>query len=293
MKTKVVGVLFCVWFVATGWLKASVVSPNSVSLLSGTTSAASPYLAGTVVNDQLIPFSIQDSLGNTLVEGKLQERVTRSTATGQLVYAPRIRNLSAPNGEAWVMGLSYTGFDGTMTNVDYRIDGLGQVGPNSVSRSADGDRLHFRHDPNLIVPPDEQKFLSIYTDSEYFAPAGEITIYAQNDFGANVFSTTLHRVAAPAFAGDANLDGLFDSADLVQVFAAGEFEDGILKNSTWHEGDWNDDLEFDTADLVAAFRAGNYSDGAAAVSAVPEPSAANLLWACGLVAIMMLRRPAK
>jgi hypothetical protein len=60
--------------------------------------------------------------------------------------------------------------------------------------------------------------------------------------------------------GDANLDGLFNSADLIQVFTAGEYEDGIPGNSSWSEGDWNCDNEFDSADMIAAFVEGAYSD---------------------------------
>ncbi|MCA9216345.1 MAG: dockerin type I repeat-containing protein, partial [Planctomycetales bacterium] len=44
---------------------------------------------------------------------------------------------------------------------------------------------------------------------------------------------------ANAVFGDSNLDGQFNSSDLVTVFAAGEYEDGIARNSTWAEGDWN------------------------------------------------------
>ena len=54
-------------------------------------------------------------------------------------------------------------------------------------------------------------------------------------------------------AGDANRDGRFDTADFVQVFQAGEYEDGIDNNSTWEEGDWNGDGDFDTADFVLGF----------------------------------------
>ena len=35
--------------------------------------------------------------------------------------------------------------------------------------------------------------------------------------------------------GDANRDGRFDSVDFVQVFQAGEYEDGIAGNSTWRK----------------------------------------------------------
>ncbi|MCA9212153.1 MAG: VCBS repeat-containing protein [Planctomycetales bacterium] len=58
--------------------------------------------------------------------------------------------------------------------------------------------------------------------------------------------------------GDSNLDRHFDSADLIQVFIAGSYEDDNPGNSTWSTGDWNCDGEFDTRDLVAAFAAGDY-----------------------------------
>jgi hypothetical protein len=53
--------------------------------------------------------------------------------------------------------------------------------------------------------------------------------------------------------GDANRDGLFNTADLLQIFAGGEFEDAVQGNSTWEEGDWDGDGDFTTRDLVFAF----------------------------------------
>lgn len=73
--------------------------------------------------------------------------------------------------------------------------------------------------------------------------------------------------------GDSNLDGIFNSGDMITVFAAGEYEDGIPLNSTWREGDWNSDLDFDTADLIYAFQNGSYSAAARPLT-VPEPSLA-------------------
>ncbi|MEZ6119376.1 MAG: hypothetical protein R3C28_22805 [Pirellulaceae bacterium] len=67
--------------------------------------------------------------------------------------------------------------------------------------------------------------------------------------------------------GDSNRDGRFDSADLVAVFQAGEYEDAIAGNSEWAEGDWNGDGDFNTADLVFAFQAGTYQATAVANSA--------------------------
>ncbi|MCA9196372.1 MAG: lamin tail domain-containing protein [Planctomycetales bacterium] len=58
--------------------------------------------------------------------------------------------------------------------------------------------------------------------------------------------------------GDVNLDGRFDSGDLVLIFQAGEYNDNLAGNSTWADGDWNCDGEFDFQDLVRAFQDGGY-----------------------------------
>ena len=76
---------------------------------------------------------------------------------------------------------------------------------------------------------------------------------------------------ANTFFGDANLDGEFNSRDLVTVFEAGEYEDNIAGNSGWAEGDWNGDGDFSTSDLVAAFEDGGYEKGPRALGRpVPE-----------------------
>ncbi|MCA9216659.1 MAG: lamin tail domain-containing protein, partial [Planctomycetales bacterium] len=64
--------------------------------------------------------------------------------------------------------------------------------------------------------------------------------------------------AASVNPGDVNADGIFDSADLLIVFQAGEYEDGVTGNSTFEEGDWNGDGDFNTSDIVFAFMQGNY-----------------------------------
>ncbi|MCA9212474.1 MAG: hypothetical protein KDB27_05385 [Planctomycetales bacterium] len=61
--------------------------------------------------------------------------------------------------------------------------------------------------------------------------------------------------------GDSNLDGAFDSGDLVRVFASGEYEDNVDGNSTWEDGDWNGDGDFDSSDLIVAFVGGYYNLG--------------------------------
>jgi hypothetical protein len=58
------------------------------------------------------------------------------------------------------------------------------------------------------------------------------------------------------FIGDADLDGLFNSADFVFVLTAGKYENG--ETFDWREGDWNGDGVFDSNDILFAFQGGGY-----------------------------------
>ncbi|MCA9200156.1 MAG: hypothetical protein KDA87_21605, partial [Planctomycetales bacterium] len=75
--------------------------------------------------------------------------------------------------------------------------------------------------------------------------------------------------------GDSNLDGVFNSSDLVLVFQGGQYEDNVVGNSNWSTGDWNCDGEFSRADLVAAFQAGAYAASATAGN-VADPLASTM-----------------
>ncbi len=87
------------------------------------------------------------------------------------------------------------------------------------------------------------------------------------------------------YFGDADLDGQFNSTDLIAVLSAGQYEDAVSQNSTWATGDWDGDAEFTTSDLVAALQGGGYDAGPrAAVSAVPEPAG----WLAGCLYIIGL-----
>ena len=104
-------------------------------------------------------------------------------------------------------------------------------------------------------------------------------------------------VAATAFAdvkslrgtwfGDGNLDGKFDSTDLVESFSAGRYE--RPDPATWAQGDWNGNGLFDSSDLVIAFSDGGYEKGPRAARAVPEPTSF-VLMVFGAIGIAFQRR---
>lgn len=92
-----------------------------------------------------------------------------------------------------------------------------------------------------------------------------------------------------SWIGDANLDGQFNSSDLVTLFAAGTYENGSA--AKWTTGDFTGDGLFTTSDLVAALSDGGYEQGArTAVSAVPEPASATLLLIGSLLAVRRRRK---
>ncbi len=93
------------------------------------------------------------------------------------------------------------------------------------------------------------------------------------------------------YFGDADLNGEFNTGDFVAVLTEGQYEDGVLDNSTWASGDWNGDGEFGTGDLVLALEKGGYEMGPReTVAAVPEPSAVVLLWSALIGLGYQLRR---
>ena len=83
------------------------------------------------------------------------------------------------------------------------------------------------------------------------------------DFDLNLDLTVSHddvmtwiKCAKGTCVGDVNLDGVFNSDDLVELFTEGLYNTD--NEATWTSGDWNGDCRFDSDDLVLAFIEGCY-----------------------------------
>ncbi len=83
---------------------------------------------------------------------------------------------------------------------------------------------------------------------------------------SRVIGGTPGSLEGPLRVGDVDGDGVFGTSDLVAVFQAGEYEDGVPGNSTYQEGDWDGDGDFTSLDLVYAFQQGGY-----VAAAIPAP----------------------
>ncbi len=152
-----------------------------------------------------------------------------------------------------------------------------KLGLHTPPMAATGD---FNADGNIDVEDVNLLLVEVHggMDDPSFDLTGDALV---NETDLNVWVNEIKGT----WMGDANLDGEFSTADFVQVFQAGEYEDGIAENSLWHEGDWNGDLEFDSSDFLKAFQVGAFEQGPRpAAQNVPEPaSLVILLWGSLLV----------
>jgi hypothetical protein len=125
--------------------------------ISGTTSAAHSFLDGLVLKDDLIEFT--DVAGTTT--GLVQTRVVRENSTGKLDFYFRILNdFKSKDDVSSFLAHDYTGIN--PISVDFRTDGIGIKGPDTVRRTGpSGDRtveFQFTQDANVIKPGNAQLF---------------------------------------------------------------------------------------------------------------------------------------
>ncbi len=172
-KAKTGAWLFCALatLVLSGTPSASRAAPlplGGIVPLSGATAAARPELAGLVLEDQLIPFSITDSIGNAIYQGTIQNRVVLSNTLGTLAFYFAIRHTDPTLGGS-IIAVSRSGFrDGTTlfaTDVDFRPDGLGSIGPPGASRNGGGNQIDFAFANNPVTAGAESRFVFVLTDA--------------------------------------------------------------------------------------------------------------------------------
>jgi hypothetical protein len=175
--------------------------------------------------------------------------------------------LFAPSG---VAGMAHTGFfrpvatqrslqiadidgDGDLDIVTTGWRGASVVKNEIAQRFAPGDLNH-----DGLLDADDPDTLCYAIQSGVPNPAA-----FDRDRNGTLDLADLHSLLREQFAtrpGDANLDGRFDSADLVAVFQRGAYNDPNFGTLGWSAGDWNCDGRFDSQDLVLAFIAGFYEE---------------------------------
>lgn len=198
---------------------ATLPADGSQVALPGTSVAAQPQLAGTVVRDVLTPFSyeiIDDRCGETCVyrydfTGALQSRVVKAVdgtfdfywrITTQPILS-RIRDADPdsvePTPPGFTADLSWaalSGFTATAYRADWRSDGLGSAAPRTAALAADGPIFYFSDrqvsddggtlsiDNSTLQSGGESRFFFLDTDARYFASNATMQLHSELREGA-------------------------------------------------------------------------------------------------------------
>ena len=147
-------------------LTEPVATPFADTVLPGTTVAARPELAGTVLEDVLTPFSFNG------VTGTVQNRVVRETSTGTLDFYWKVDVDANSTGEG-VSAFRLIDFgDEHLTDADWRIDGLGSVAPTTGrlfnEASYPTGAINFLFD-GVVTAGSASRFFFLHTDATSYA----------------------------------------------------------------------------------------------------------------------------
>jgi PEP-CTERM motif len=153
---------------------AFVAEPFLDTGLGGTTAAARPELAGTIIADTTQAFDF-GALGIT---GTVQSRVVREDVSGTLDFSWRIT--VDPNSTGGVSAFRLIDFGyAHLTDADWRIDGLGSAAPyigrlfNPADHPEGAINFMFVDPPVLPGDPAEDsngsRFFFLHTDALFFA----------------------------------------------------------------------------------------------------------------------------
>jgi hypothetical protein len=131
--------------------------------------------AGTVEHDELIDFEIRSSSGALLYAGRLQNRVSRLTATGALSFRYQIRDtFTGLPGQ--ISQLRTSAFVGFATDVDYSSTSTGTVAPNLGARSPDAEVVAFFFAQTPVHAGQRSRFLHIDSNANAFTTGGFTTL---------------------------------------------------------------------------------------------------------------------
>ena len=149
---------------------AVILTEGNSELLPGTTVAAEPQLAGTIIEDEQVNFSFASGGGGT-INGSVQLRVVRSNLDSTLDFYWRVFNDAGSSDSigSFRIGDFVTG----QYNANYRTDGLGDDGPDSAYRftGALSSYVNFTFDGGLAAG-DSSYFFFLDTDATHYSRTG-------------------------------------------------------------------------------------------------------------------------
>ena len=157
--------------------------PNVAAPLPGTTLDARPELAGAVVQDDVVPFSIAGGQ----ITGSVQSRVVL-TATGTYDFYWRVTN--AANSAGAVGTLRLGNLLPSAYDADWRADGSGTTAPSFGYLFGGGEgfvNFDFRNGTSALEAGADSRFFFLHTDATAYDKSG---FYDVTDLDQNANSGT-------------------------------------------------------------------------------------------------------
>jgi hypothetical protein len=157
-------------------------------------------LAGVVLADTTRDWTISTPHGD--LKGQIQDRVVKENVAGTLDFYTRIFVTQKPDVPGKGDPGPFTGievadrssFASFLTDVDFRIDGLGNTAPTRASRSADGSLVEFLFGSGRVTiddQPDGSKFFFIKTNATAFNDLGIMKL-GTNPGNSSNFTTSFN-----------------------------------------------------------------------------------------------------
>jgi hypothetical protein len=176
--------------------------------LPGTTAAAEPQLAGTVLVDELIPFSFSAGPGLGDITGQVQQRVVRSDVDGTIDFYWRVMNDA--NSAGAIGSFRLGNFVAPEYNANWRIDGLGDTAPSNADRFPGSGQTFVNFDFNVfstdpgdgLLPGHSSYFMFLDTTARNYAKTAmyDLTNMRQNPISGLFAAYTPTAVPLPATA---------------------------------------------------------------------------------------------
>ncbi len=163
--------------------------------LPGTTVAARPELAGTVLEDVITAFSFRG------ITGTVQNRVVRETASGTLDFIWKI-NVDSVESDVGVVAFRLADFGySNLTDADWRIDGLGSVAPSTArlfnQACEPTGSINFLFDSGVNAGS-QSNFFFLHTDATAYSQSARFDLLGGGEQGLSpTFSTFAPAVPEP------------------------------------------------------------------------------------------------
>lgn len=162
--------------------------------LPGTTAAARPELAGTVLEDEITSFNFNG------VSGTVQNRVVRETASGTLDFYWKV-NVDQNTAGVGIAAFRLADFGySKIVDADWRIDGLGSVAPTTgrlfnAASYPTGD-INFLFG-NPIQSGQSSNFFFLHTDATAYAKTASFDLLRSPDQSLSGLTSTFAPSAVP------------------------------------------------------------------------------------------------